>query len=506
MRDADYIHPLRQRTGSGRFRYHALPVFAALLVVLAGCSLPEAPGEWSWDTRISIPLGVRTYGLADLADPDSILRRNGSGIGIAEDSLLYYASFTTLSYSLFDSLIFGPILDTMRNREGLHDSTAFFELPHLPHRLTLGIIADGFVQVSAYNPAAVTDTVTVTLPNMLNPLGDWVRVELTIPAQGFADSTIDLAAYRIRLADISPQQVETRLHSAAGAPVVAVVYVSPLRFTYFEGVVDNLVLGTDESALSIGLLPEGWETIHPVAVEARLRPQRGLTATASVAVDVRTYRGGAELAFRHLQANGMFLGRDTTVIIPELEDLLFVYPDSIHTAGTLTISGEIRTYTNVRVSLESELHAPLAFTMDSTHSPGTVQQIDSGDLGDVQSGTAWIRVWNRLPVGGRIFVVADSVEANLTYDSGADIDTVAFMDLPVPEYSGGRAVGDTYDELTIELTPGVLEMFRRPPFFVRTDLRMPGSGADTLLAHGGDYIKVQISAQLVYRINAGDNE
>lgn len=507
MDHAALLHSSRRSAGSRPRRCVLLLLVAALLVLIAGCTLPEAPGDWSWDTRISVPLGVRTYGLSDLVDPDSILRRDGSGIGMSADSLLYYSSFSNLTYSLFDSLIFSPLLDTLVKRAGLQDTTAFFELPDLPHRLFLGIIADGSVHVTAHNPAAAAaDTVTVTIPNLLNPLGDMLRVQMVVPGFGSADSTIDLSAYRIRLADVVPQQVETRLHSAAGAAIVAIVESSELRFTYFEGVVNNLTLGADESAQSIALLPEGWETIYPVAVEARLRPRQQMSATATVALDVRTYRGGVELARRQIQASGLFLGADTTAVFPGLEDLLSVYPDSIHTTGTLTISGEIRSYTNVSVGLEMELHAPLAFTMDATHAPGTIEQIDSGDLQDIQSGTALIRVWNRLPVGGQMFIVLDSVEANLRHDSGADVDTIAMMELPLPDYSGGRAVGDTYRELTVELSESTLNLFRRPPFFARTDLRMPGSGGDTLLAHAGDYVKLQVTAQLVYRINAGDTE
>jgi hypothetical protein len=46
-------------------------------------------------------------------------------------------------------------------------------------------------------------------------------------------------------------------------------------------------------------------------------------------------------------------------------------------------------------------------------------------------------------------------------------------------------------------------MFKNPPFFTRTHLSLPSSNGIELIAHAGDYLKVQIIADLDYKVDTG---
>ena len=153
-----------------------------------------------------------------------------------------------------------------------------------------------------------------------------------------------------------------------------------------------------------------------------------------------------------------------------------------------------------------ELRAPLEFVLDSVHSPGDIERVETNDLEDLQAGSARIRIWNRLPVGGRAFLVAGSDSADVLPNSTADVDTVADLQLPVSPIINGRATGEAYIETTVALSDHMLNLFRTPPFFTRIDLTLPGSEGDTLIAHGTDYVKVQVIADVTYRINTGGDE
>jgi hypothetical protein len=152
----------------------------------------------------------------------------------------------------------------------------------------------------------------------------------------------------------------------------------------------------------------------------------------------------------------------------------------------------------VRVNLE--LRSPLRFRLDNLHAPGQLATVTTTDLRQIQAGTATIRVWNRLPVGGHAYLVAARDSSHVLAGSGARVDTVAQIDVPVPPISNGRANSPTYAEATVVLTDSLLELFRNPPFYTRTDVTVPGAGDSILLAHASDWLKVQVIADVTYRM------
>jgi hypothetical protein len=92
----------------GRRVFRLFWLLVLSLAVIGGCTLPQAPGRLEWDVNLAVPLGVRTYGIWDMVDPDSVLRANGSGIGMEADSSVYFSAWTDLSVSVEDCLYVEP--------------------------------------------------------------------------------------------------------------------------------------------------------------------------------------------------------------------------------------------------------------------------------------------------------------------------------------------------------------------------------------------------------------
>jgi hypothetical protein len=70
----------------------AVAWIAALGSLLAGCSLPKVPDGVSWDTEITLPIAAHTYALWEVAESDSVLTAEGSGIGMTlPDSALFFS-------------------------------------------------------------------------------------------------------------------------------------------------------------------------------------------------------------------------------------------------------------------------------------------------------------------------------------------------------------------------------------------------------------------------------
>lgn len=507
MDDGNLIYG-RWSCGRGSSRRRGIAALLILLTAFAlSCTLPEAPGDWSWDTRLQVPLGVRTYSLAELVDSPSELADQGSGIGMGGDSILYYTSITRLSLAFDTALFFEPIVDTLIKPAEMQDTTHQFALTNQPHRVLRGVISSGTVAVRVQNLDPLTaDTASVLLPDLYDHFGDGLLVRVFVEGGATVDTVIDLATYVIRLADDDPQLSTASLYSSQPVLLAAYVQTSRIYFNYFDGELRDLPLDSVISGISVESPPDGWETVHPTRLDLYVHIARTLTATAQMNVSWKTYERLRVLSSSEHEFPDVYLGSDTTLTTLSVGVWEGIYPDSVSAVSSMILSGRIQSYTSVRIPVVVEIRAPLAFTMDETNPAMEVTRVDNSDLKDVQSGTAKMRIWNRLPVGGRAFLVADRDSSKVLANSGAMVDTVVTLEIPVPALSDGRASEETYAEATVPLSDALLDMLRNPPFFTRTDVTLPGSNGDTLYAHASDYVKVQVIADVVYRINAGDDE
>jgi len=246
--------------------------------------------------------------------------------------------------------------------------------------------------------------------------------------------------------------------------------------------------------------PDGWDVIHPTQTDAIVHIEQAFGGVADIILDIQTSYLGNLIGSTQIEAAGVDLLQDSSVTVPGLNNLLIEYPDLAQTWGTMILNGEVSLYTTSTIDLALEIQAPLEITMHDFNPPGDIEKIDTGDLSNVVSGSAEVTIRNRLPVGGRAFLVVSADSLKLLPNSGADVDTVVDVQIPVSEIVDGRATGIVATESTIALSDSVISLFRNPPFFARTDISVPGSDGDTLIVHGSDYLSVRILARLVYEL------
>jgi len=382
------------------------------------------------------------------------------------------------------------------------------------HRLYVGRIDTGTVTITAINETQLDDTIWVIFPSVTTQAGDTLISKQFVPAHSQRSDTTDLRNHYMRLTNTTPQRVAVRVRAIStetpdrqafvniGQFVRGSVRSTRIGFSTFEGELNNLELPFTPNGASIPRPPTGWDAVRCTTVDATVRVNEGISATANTYLNVETFLAGSRIAGDSLISTGVNLGGDT-VEYHGLANLMNQYPDSISSSGTMIVSGPVTMSETDSVSLDVQLQAPFEFVLLPVDAPGEVQRVETPGIENIQGGNANLRIWNRLPVGGRVYLVVDPDSSHVLENSGFDVDTLADVTIPVSPIVDRRATGEAYDTLTVAFGDSLLELFRHPPFYTRLQISLPGSNGDTLIAHGSDYIRVQMIADLTYRVRTG---
>jgi hypothetical protein len=249
-----------------------------------------------------------------------------------------------------------------------------------------------------------------------------------------------------------------------------------------------------------------------VDVDAYVHILPGMAATTDVDLTLQSQRAGAVVGATPLSRDNINLAADTTLMVSGLAPMISQYPDTVRAMGYLTLHGPVESNVADSVRMEIELRSALAFTLDSLVAPGETRSVEGGNnMEDVQSGNMKFRIWNCLPVGGSVIVYVgyDSLKV---YDRTPDLtDSVyvlaqASVALPPINVATGRPTAEAFTEQTIGIDSTVLHVFRAEKLFSRTEVRLGGSDGVVRRAYGTDYVKVQVIADIQYRIDTNSEE
>jgi len=392
-------------------------------LVAAGCSLPQAPGDLSWDTHLVIPLGITTYGLNSLVEADSVLQIKGSGVGMDTSGYLYFSAYTKVQVPVGDSLIMEPTSKAVDKPSGVPNYNGDAELPNRQNRLTRGAVAEGSLSVSLHNLSGTSsDTVQVTIPGFTSNSGDTLVLTFRHLTSTVQTQTQDLHNYWVTPGPLvnGHQSLALRIRAPQADNIHMDAQLGRLSFIHYWGTVDSMRVNGLEASSVVDSLPTGWNAIHPTTVDAfvHMHGNSALNMTSNLNLSVSTYLHSGLIAMHPLHSPALNLASDTVVVVHDLADMIATYPDRMAASASLMMFGSAEDCSGSdTVNLNVELRSPLSFTLDRMHAPGDdqIDTVDNSSLKDIeQNGSkAIIRIWNHLPVGGRVYLVADSVRNNV---------------------------------------------------------------------------------------------
>ncbi|MBU1985409.1 hypothetical protein KJ815_13510, partial [bacterium] len=180
---------------------------ALAVILVSGCSLPEIPDGASWDTEIAVPLAQKTYALWEIADADSVIDAEGSGIGMTlPDSALYFSYYKDLE-PIYParSLRYDPIEHEIEARaRGLRIPLDVEESRDLSLSVLNPTLANRHGTVTNVSPFAISVILQLAVSELFTAAcvdsGDvQIRFRNTLP---FAISAARLAWYADRVSEV----------------------------------------------------------------------------------------------------------------------------------------------------------------------------------------------------------------------------------------------------------------------------------------------------------------
>jgi hypothetical protein len=382
------------------------------------------------------------------------------------------------------------------------------------HEISEGVISSGHLTIQAVNQTTLADSVSLTISNVFSPAGVPLVLTEYFAANQSRTIGVDLHGYTFRSYH-GLQQVHGRLRTLILASDGDVDYIAnaqrvtadfrtdELRFRHFEGVLHDLAVDVERDSADVDQPPDGWETIHPAALDLLLTLRANVPVSAEMTVNLSSTRNGGVLGALTRSATA-WLGRDTTLIFRDLTGLVPSLPDWIAYSGRATMNGPVSVDDTSSIRGSIVLTAPLRFTLENTHIPGDVQKAEPDAMEDVERVELTVRLWNALPLAGTLTLIAAADSQAVLANSGLPADTLCAVSLPAALITAGRVSGAGYREFTISPPEGLYDLLRHPPFYLRPDLTLNGSVGDTLTAYGSDYVRFSATAHVAYRLSSED--
>jgi hypothetical protein len=380
------------------------------------------------------------------------------------------------------------------------------------HEVNSGLIAEGHLTIHATNQTTLDDSVRLTLVNLTDTQGSTVEIQQFLRAGESRNIALNIAGYTFHSLN-GLQQVRGILNTLILATTEDVDYIAgeqrvtadfstdELHFSRFDGVLHDLQLDVDRDSADVEQPPEGWENVHPAALDMFMHLQCAVPVQATMNVNLASQRNGSTIGSENRSAVA-WLGSDTTLVFRNLTGLVPTLPDWISYSGRAMLNGSVVVHDTSTIRGSIVLTAPLTFTLENTHIPGDVQKADPDATEDVQQVELTIRLWNALPMSGVLKLIAASDSLAVLDGSGQPADTLCVVTLPAAVISGGRVSGSGYREVIVSPPDGFYDLLQHPPFYIRPDLTLNGSEGDTLSAYGSDYVRFSATARVIYRVSS----
>lgn len=435
-----------------------------------------------------------------------------------DDQTLYYTTITDgggvyAEYDITDSIS----VDIEISELLITEATGYFTQDAMVEEDTIAldnetkvetaVIDSGQLQLRIVNNIGVAANVRLILDEFYSPAGDQLDTTLSIPETDEPTvRTIPLNAYEIQM-PLDDQKInytsQTRLLQdeqmtlSLEDSISVDVDITGLSFSEVTGEIEPVNIDIAPVEQDVSGIPNELEGVKFNEVNMAIDFETNIGIPVFLDLTIKSYNSEGDTvindAVRGWNINPAFQG-SSTVVIPNAEDLINIFPSAITASGQATAGapGEIGTVaSNQFVFGQLNIAAPLEFeiTNDAVVNldPQKVDPIEEDVRNRVRRLTLYARMENQFEFGAQVHVI--SAKDTLTFDGGTSQipDTLAVLDVPA-----GVSSLDSVD-----LDTSKIGLFRDSSY-VKTRVKMlpmpdgsPSSFLSTDTLHMNLYGKVQ---------------
>lgn len=392
-------------------------------------------------------------------------------------------------------------------------------------------IREGYFTYHVENHSDLINQVTLTLPDFTRD-GQPLQQEFTLqPHQTLSVDPVNLQGYQLIIPNrdnrirvlVSSNILDTAhpLYQSADSMITfdqyhyiqTEIHVSDLRFSAFEGNLNNVEIAIKQDPQILTDIPNGLEavTVESAVMDLRLANSTGMPM--DVRLRFEAYKNGVLAAVRELPPlpippadNLNPGGLDTT--IGGMEEIVNVIPDSVLTLGTAIINGEGTITEDQYLDGYYIIHSPFAFAIEETKLEPQLSVLTGGYGDPLAQVDLTLELESHAPIRGEAMILAsyDSTQ----FSAGGSADTLLYTALPQAQVDAEgfvTAPGNSVETRTLDDQDLSLfsEATSEHPLYVQTQILIYSTGGEIVRLRASDYVTVGAAAHLVLDVNHDDN-
>ncbi len=362
------------------------------------------------------------------------------------------------------------------------------------------VLDSGHIYLDIYNPLLIDLYVNMMSNNILSGRTPFDTTIHILP-DNTTSFSLDLGGRSIVFGDsgltfivstsIDPQWIEIRKYDSVEVNLSS----DTVSVNYFSGVFDSVESDIPEIDTTLDI-PDTLN-IHLTHVyltgnivqTLNFAPEANLTATV-INVNGDTVSQTYQLQLRRGSPNNPSI----TPINLDIGNLFWSVPQEVRISGNVLIDGRGSAYRDDWVTGHVEITVPFSvvFSPDTVISDTSIDslEVDSTLIDRFQSGTLFIRLRNRIPLGF-------SAKFNMISNWG-DTLTESFTIPPAPHDVNGFATGEKDTTIAFTLTHDEAVTFEAPEQTSWIEIYIPQT--DTVSIRASDYIKLDVMGKVTARM------
>ncbi len=326
--------------------------FIVTFIFISCADLPDDLVAPSWDVDLNVPLINKTYLLSEIINEDphiTIDTSNGKGIYLLHSDKYQLSSGVDefLQLNISTSSQNNPVPATEND-----SAVIYIEFPE-GAEIDSAVFENGFLTVSAYNPSLHRADLFLTVPGILDPDNNQVRINMSLESYRGDSVTYNLQNHFYRFPSNQPVGEKGKLQIVGKAMsqvpsetfLLTSYYISDFYFKSISGILPSKSLGNQEEAFGFetGETEEYRNRTTLREAELKLLASYFSPAADPVGVEIRNlkiigmHKNGGEFYLRDINGsinhNIKFSGTSIEKIYNEqnsnINDFISFLPDTV---------------------------------------------------------------------------------------------------------------------------------------------------------------------------------